>query len=115
MGLVMDRSTTINLITKTYSEDAIGQRIPTTESRTVFCSVESVTRAEFQAAGELGHKAEFVVTMFAPDYQGEDTCELSVFGSSAVYSIYRTYLKGNELIELYLEKKVGAQIEHEDS
>lgn len=104
----MDRSTPINLISKTYTVDAIGQRIPVECSRTVFCNLASVTRAEFQAAGELGHKAEFVVTMFAPDYHGEDTCELSVFGSSAVYGIYRTYLKGNELIELYIEKKVGA-------
>lgn len=110
----MDRSDVISLISTTYTQDAVGQLIPTEVSRTVFCNLRSVTRAEWAAAGQNGLKAELVATMFAPDYNGEEIAEISLVspepGSvpiSVRFGVYRTYLDRNEQIELYLEKKAG--------
>lgn len=103
----MDRSVELILISKTYTEDAIGQQIAAETRRSVYANVRSVSRAEWQAAGGMGLKPEFMATMFAPEYEGEDLCELTIFGATNTYSIYRTYLGANELLELYLEKKVG--------
>lgn len=99
----MDRSNIINLIAKTYKVDAIGQRIPQEGRREVFCSVSSVSGTEFLDAGRSGIRAEYKITMFAPDYAGEEIAELD----GVRYSVYRTYLAKNEQIELYLEKKAG--------
>ena len=104
----MDRSTPLILHTVAYSKDAIGQEIATKSNKTVYCDLKSVTRSEWSAAGEMGHNASFVATMFAPDYAGEETCSLTIGNTAEVYSIYRTYLDmQHETIELYLEKKVG--------
>lgn len=110
----MDRSDVITLIAKAYTQDAVGQFIPVETSRSVFCNLRSVTRAEWAAAGQNGLKAELVATMFAPDYHGEEIAEITQtsFEAGAVpevvrYGIYRTYLDQNEQIELYLERKAG--------
>lgn len=100
----MDRSTPLDLLTISYSADTIGQQVATTTTKSVFVDLKSVTRTEWTAAGEMGHNAEFVASMFAPDYDGEQTCLLD----GKTYSIYRTYYDmRHETVELYLEKKVG--------
>ena len=100
----MDRSTPITLISVSYAQDSLGQEVAVETEKSVFCDLQSVTRTEWAAAGEMGHNAEFVARMFAPDYEGELTCILD----DEVYSIYRTYQDTrHEIIELYLEKKVG--------
>lgn len=99
----MDKSSIINLIAETHTQDSIGQNIPTETSRQVFCSVRSATRAEFFEAGRNGFQPAFIFVMFAPDYQGEKILEYD--GNR--YGIYRTYLGRNEQIELYAELKGG--------
>lgn len=103
----MDRSTPITLIRKAYTSDSIGQMIPIETTAEVYADIKSVSRAEFFAAGEKGLNPELVATMFAPDYSGEDTCEIENNGVKVRYSVYRTYLARNDSIELYLEKRVG--------
>jgi len=103
----MDRSTPLTLIKKTFTTDDIGQKIFTETTTAVYANIQSVSRSEFFAAGEQGFKPQFVATMFAPDYEGQDLCELTMFGNTSKYSIYRTYLGANDTIELFLEKKVG--------
>jgi len=99
----MDRSSTIKLISKTYTTDAIGQRVASETEREVFCAITSVTAAEFFEAGKNGIRAEYRTLIFAPDYQGEEIAKLD----GVRYGIYRTYRGKNEQIELYLEKKNG--------
>jgi len=100
----MDKSNTVKLIAKTYTADNLGQMIPTEKTTEVFCNVRSVTRDEFYAANKQGIRPEWRVTMFAPDYNGEETVEFN--GSR--YVVYRTYLGANEQLELYLASRVGA-------
>ena len=99
----MDRSRELKLIAKSYTPDSLKQLVETETSRTVYCNIRSVSRAEWVAGGQLGLKPELVATMFAPDYEGEEIAELE----GIRYAVYRTYLGSFESIELYLERQAG--------
>ena len=99
----MDRSTPVKLISKSYSTDNIGQKVANETSRTVYCSLRSVSLSEWKDAGEMGFKPSLQLTMFAPDYQNEDIAEVN----GERYGVYRTYIATNDTIELYLERKAG--------
>lgn len=99
----MDKSRVLTLIGVTYTADSIGQQIAEETPREVYCGVSSISASEWFEAGRVGLKPEYRVTMFAPDYQSEQIAELD----GVRYGIYRTYLGGNETIELYLERKAG--------
>jgi len=99
----MDRSVAFYLVADTYTQDSIGQHIPTQAERLVYGRVSSVSRAEWSAAGELGIKPELTLTMFGPDYAGEKTVRID----GKTYGVYRTYQRTNDDLELYLEWKTG--------
>lgn len=99
----MDRSSVMQLIAVTYAEDDIGQRVPAETARDVFCNIASVSANEWFEAGRAGMQAALKVTMFAPDYQGEQIAVVE----GVRYSIYRTYRAKNETLELYLERRAG--------
>ena len=99
----MDRSTVLTLVGIAYTQDAIGQQVPEETRRDVFCNVSSVSGTERLDAGRNGIKLEWRVTMFSPEYSGEEIVELE----GVRYGVYRTYLGKNETIELYLERKAG--------
>lgn len=99
----MDRSDVINLITETFTPDSIGQMVSTASTSQVFCNIQSVSQSEWFQGGQNGLKPEYKVTMFAPDYSGQQEVEYK----GIKYGIYRTYLRQDELLELYLERKTG--------
>lgn len=90
------------LIQETFIVDNIGQRIPQETKKAVYGTQHSITRAEWNASGQRGLKPEFMLSMFAYDYQGEELAEVD----GVRYGIYRTY-RNNDLVELYMEKKGG--------
>ena len=100
----MDRSEVLTLIGTTRTQDEYGIWRKTPTARNVFCQVNSITRSEFFDAGRNGLNPEFMFSMFAGDYEGERTCEYR----GQKYSIYRTYLGRNDVIELYAERKGGS-------
>jgi len=99
----MDRSEVLTLIGTTRTQDEYGIWHETPTARNVFCQVNSITRSEFFDAGRNGLNPEFMFSMFAGDYEGERVCEYR----GQKYSIYRTYLGRNDVIELYAERKGG--------
>ena len=102
----MNKSVTIDLLTRTYTTDDIGQKIYTTTSKTVFATITSISRAEwvsYSQAGRQGLVPAYVASIFMGDYSGESEC---VFDGKT-YGIYRTYERDDEFVELYLEKKAG--------
>ena len=99
----MDRSVDFYLLADTWTQDGIKQWVKTTTRRQVFGRVQSVTGNEFFAGGQNGFKPEFRITMFAPDYEGEDNLELN----GKQYSIYRTYYATTDTLELYVERRAG--------
>lgn len=98
----MDRYVQVNLIGKTYVKDSIGQMVDTETTTTVFGRRESVTRAEWSAAGQNGLKAACRVIVNTLEYSGQDACTIN----NVRYGIYRVYENNGET-ELYLEKQVG--------
>jgi hypothetical protein len=99
----MDRSNVINLISTTKEQDENGVWRETTNRRMVFCNVSSVTASEFFEGGRNGLNPQFRMVMFFGDYQGETILEYN----GATYAIYRTYQRGTDELELYVERKGG--------
>lgn len=99
----MDRSDVINLISVTQTQDAYGVWRKTETSRKVFCEVQSVTANEFFEGGRNGLNPEYRITMFAYDYQGEQTVEYK----AKRYGVYRTYHAKTDILELYVERMGG--------
>lgn len=99
----MDRSDVISLLSVTRTQDAYGVWRDNVTEREVFCSVESVTRAEFFEGGRNGLNPEFRITMFFGDYQGETM--LIYKGKS--YAVYRTFQGRNDTLELYVQREGG--------
>lgn len=104
----MNKSVTIDLLTRTYTTDAMGQRISTSQTTTVFATLTSVSRAEwvsYSQTGRQGLAPAYVATVFMGDYNGESECVYD----GKTYGIYRTYERDDEQVELYLEKKAGLE------
>lgn len=99
----MDRSRVLTLISTSYTQDNIGQPIPVETRKDIFCNLTGVSASEFFSAGRAGLKPEYRATLFSYDYGGEEIVELD----GVRYGVYRTYLRRNETIELYLERKAG--------
>lgn len=110
----MDRSNVAYLIKESYTVDEIGQRVPVPTGRMVYCNIASVTGAEWFAAGQNGIRPEYRITMFRHDYRKEETVNIDghlegdeVIGGTN-YTVYRTYIRDTDELELYVEKKAGS-------
>ena len=102
----MSEPIVLTLVAETWTKDSIGQHVATYTDRDVFGERESVTRAEWSAAGEQGLNPEFKVNVFFGDYQGEKIARMDVNGSEKTFGIYRTF-RDSDTVELYLECKTG--------
>lgn len=91
------------LISFTTTRDKIGQQIRSKQSRNIFCSKMSITRAEFNTAGNLGHKPTIMFIVDGDEYSKEQYLEFE----GEQYSIYKTFQRADNFIELYCEVKAG--------
>lgn len=107
----MDRSTPVNLIVISYTTDELLQPVPVETSRQVFANIQSIRRSEWTAAGQKGLTPSWVMTMFTPDYEGEEIVSfVPPFETEPQrFSVYRTYNAGNEELELYLQRETGTK------
>ena len=100
----MTREGTVTLVVPTYGRDALKQLVKTGEELLpVFCQIESVSQSEWSAAGINGLKAEYKVTVWADEYRNAATAILD----GVRYSIYRTFQRSEDIMELYLTRKAG--------
>lgn len=99
----MDRSNVCLLVSVEYQQDSIGQPVAIETLKPAFCDIASVSRSEFYDAGRNGLKPEYRITIFAPDYNGEEALILN----NIRYGVIRTYRNRNETVELYVERKTG--------
>lgn len=99
----MDRSDCISLIELTRTQDDYGVWREAETSTDVYCQVDSITQKEFFEGGRNGLNPAFKFTMFYADYDNQPIVEYN--GNR--YSVYRTYMKRNDTIELYVERKGG--------
>lgn len=106
----MDRSVAFYLVRKTREQDAFGQYHEEIKKRYRYGQIGSVSMQEFYAAGQNGFKPEYRITMFGPDYEGED--ELILDG--VPYFIYRVYRARTDKVELYIERRAGETLTEEE-
>ncbi len=66
-------------------------------------NVKSVSQSEWFNGGRNGLNPAYQFTMFSHDYEGESVIQYE--GTN--YAIYRTYIRDDEMIELYTELKKG--------
>lgn len=99
----MDRSDVIYVLTTNKSQDDYGRWIETTTPKQIFCQVDSITQREFFEAGRNGLNPQFKFTVFFGDYNNEPIIEYK----GNTYAVYRTYLRKDDYIELYVERKGG--------
>lgn len=91
------------LLSITSTKDELGQPIKTEKPFMVFCSKNSITRTEFNTAGQSGHKPDMMLIVDSDAYENE---RLLRYGNKK-YSIYKTYMRTDGFTELYCEVKSG--------
>lgn len=91
------------LISSLSTFDNLGQAIIEEKLHMVFCSKLSITRAEFSSAGAMGFKPNMILIADADSYQEEQNLEYN----NKRYSIYKTFMRKDNFIELYCEEKQG--------
>lgn len=99
----MNHAHKITLLTSKYTQDAIGQWIKTVEETDVFATVSSVTMSEFFQAGMQGFKPEYRFMVWMNEYHDEE----ELVYNDKVYSIYRSYIRDDGRIELYVTERKG--------
>lgn len=99
----MDRSNVIYLISETWTPDQYGVMKAKHTERKVYCDVTSVTLSEWSEGGRIGLNPEYRMSMFSPDYHGEEILKYN----GILYTIYRSYRGRNETIDLYVERRHG--------
>lgn len=97
------RSSIAYLVSNEYAQNSYGVMERTESKRKVFVDVASVTSQEFFEGGRNGLRPAYRFTMFQFDYLGEQVIEYK----GEQYTIYRTYVRSYDTIELYTEFKKG--------
>lgn len=91
------------LVQETKAKDSLGQ---TTTQKTFVLRTgiqKSVYQKEFFQAESAGLRPQGVIEMSSFDYSNERFVKIG----TQEYSIYRTYLRGTDRIELYYGERVG--------
>lgn len=99
----MNRSKTAKLITETYTKNDYGVLERSLTEKKVYVDVNSVSSSEWFEGGRNGLNPELRFTMFRYDYNNEKLIEYE----GSIYTIYRTYIRNGDEIELYCEKRKG--------
>lgn len=87
------------LLSQTSTQDDLGQPIITEKPYMVFCSKLSITRAEFNSAGQSGNKPEMMLVVDSDSYEQEKKLEYN----NKKFQIYKTFQRIDGFTELYCE------------
>jgi SPP1 family predicted phage head-tail adaptor len=101
INISLDDACTLLSITST--KDELGQPIFQEKSYLVFCSKLSITRAEFNSAGQLGHKPDMILVVDSDSYEKEKLLEYQ----GKKYGIYKSFMRQDGFTELYVEVNAG--------
>lgn len=97
------RDDILYFVRQKYKKDKNGISMPEEDLRPVMCKVDSVSMTEFFEAGKAGLRPEKRFLIHPVEYAGEQ--EVKYQGLN--YSVYRTYERNNDVLELYVERKAG--------
>lgn len=91
------------LISETTSKDSTAQTISTQTSSDCIGKLRSIYEREFFQAAEAGIRPECVIETSAFNYHGERFVKVN----QDLLTVYRTFKKGTDKIELYIGERVG--------
>lgn len=92
----------VTLVAQTYVQNEIGEQVPRETCTEVLCSVESVTRSEWVAAGKMELQPSLCVKTNRANYEGQS----KLVHSNINYSIYRVfYPPDSDGVELYCKEE----------
>ncbi|MGJ9383233.1 phage head closure protein [Salipaludibacillus sp. CF4.18] len=86
----------VDLITTTYTENAMGDSIEAETSRTVFANKKSIRQSEFYQAAMSDLRPELMFEIRAEEYADETKLKFNY----KTYDIIRAYSKNGEIAEL---------------
>lgn len=89
----------LTLLSATYTQDELLQRVETFTARKVYANAFTVGRDEFSLAGQAGLRADLAFQINSIDYSGEEAVEFN----GQRYKVYRTAVSGDRTT-LYLQK-----------
>ncbi|MGE7545064.1 phage head closure protein [Sporosarcina newyorkensis] len=89
-----------------YTEDELGNQIPSESRKPILCKVDSIGRNEFYSAASSDLRPEIVFTIHKYEYDNERKVEFE----GQQFSVLRTYAIGFEELELTCER-VGADVQ----
>lgn len=93
----------IFLIKNDLIQNEIGSWIKKEKKRKVFVDMSSISLTEFYNAKVAGMKPELKINMREFEYKGEE----NIIYLDTKYSIIRTYIKGNGIIEIVCSEFEG--------
>lgn len=93
----------IGLISIEYTQDDLGEWIETETKTNVFAIVQSVSMYEFYEAGREGMKPDYRFHVWMTEYDDQELVEYK----GKRYRIYRTYIRKDGRIELYVNEQKG--------
>ena len=91
------------LVSETTSKDSTAQTISTPIESNCIGKLRSIYESEFFQAAEAGIRPECVIETSAFNYHGERFVKVN----EDLLTVYRTYKKGTDKIELYIGERVG--------
>lgn len=99
----MNRSDVAYLVVESFEQDEFGVMRSSATRHKVFVDVASANQQEWFEGGRNGLNPQYRFTMFTFDYHNEKIIEYK----GTQYTIYRTYIRNIDEIELYVELRKG--------
>ena len=99
----MNKSEVAYLVTETYSQNENGVQEKQETKRKIYVSVTSVNGQEWFEGGRNGLNPQYRFNMYSFEYLAERLIEYK----GKTYTIYRTYQRNIDEIDLYTELRKG--------
>ncbi len=85
------------------TEDELGQQLLRYSARKAFCTRLPLSRQEYYLARQSKIRAEILLCMDADEYLGEN----AVRYDGVEYTVYKTYQRADNAVELYCAERTG--------
>jgi len=99
----MNRSSVAYLVTESFTRNQYGVMESSATKHKVYVDVTSANQQEWFEGGRNGLNPQYRFTMFSFDYHNEKIIEYQ----GTQYTVYRTYYRSTDEIELYVELRKG--------
>lgn len=99
----MNRAEKIVLLSIEYTQNDLGEWVEQVTETEVFAIVQSISMNEFYEAGREGMKPDYRFHVWLTEYNDQELVEYK----GKRYRVYRTYIRNDGRIELYVNEQKG--------